>query len=77
MDTIKSGTLLSDDQLRMVRAALVLRGFTRRDFADEADLSLHRVNQMMGRTHTVTEPYADAFNELVSDHLIEPIQAAA
>lgn len=77
MEKIEPGSHLSEDQQRAVAAALALRGFDAKGFAQQHRLSYSRLLRMLRGDDRVTASYAAHLSDLVRLHLVQPIRSRA
>lgn len=77
MEKIEPGSHLSEDQQRAVAAALALRGFDAKGFAELHRLSYSRLLRMLRGDERVTASYATRLSDLVRLHLVQPIRSRA
>lgn len=66
---ISTDALLTNEQVREVRAALSLAGLTQQQFAKKHRLQAAHLSKVVNQKYVPSTRYAKALNDLVADHL--------
>jgi hypothetical protein len=77
MDKIRSGLLLSDEQIKDINAAMALAGENQTSFAKSNNVSYWRVNRMLSQREIVTASYARLFNRYIKKEFSKRLGAVA
>lgn len=76
-DLILCGDLLTERQVKKLKAAIQLAGTTVEGLAAQKGISANRVRKMIYRQEAPSAKYADAFNTFITRQFAEAFRVAA